>query len=387
MVAAIFLAERGTSVLILEHKEAPLKKLLMTGNGECNIAPARDISVENCYVSKNIEKVSEILSETCVDDLICFFAERGMPFRKVRDGYYPRGGGAAAVKKLLMLECERLKGNISIITGVGVRNIEKKDSFIIETKEGDYSSKTLLLATGGCSYKNTGSDGSGFLYLKDGLFHSIAKQLPALTAFTADDNALTAAKGVRTAAAVTLFVDGEPVRKEEGELQITDYGVSGICIFDLSLYYDDKRRCILSIDLLPEYGRDELIKSYKKLTETPYMRGRSFEELFTGLLSPKLSDVIIKRLGDRCDINSFISLAKDYRLNITGTKGFDHAQVTRGGILLSEINTQNMMSKRLKGLFFAGEMTDCAGICGGYNLLYAFTTARIAAMGIEKCLH
>lgn len=396
LVAAALLGGAGVKTLVLEHMESAAKKLLITGNGECNIAPAHKISAIRDYVSSEPGELESFISGELLEELTLFWKKRGLFFTEKNGGYYPVSCQASAVRDILLTECEN--AGIGIEYGIGIRNIAfKGNTFILDTKQGEYRSKTLLLATGGKSYKKTGSDGSGYLYL-DRLGHEIADLLPGLVPLLTDDPYIKAASGVRVKCMAKLLTGDGGVTEEKGILQITDFGVSGICIFNLSLRLNDNKKARLLLDLIPELSVEELNAEYERiLREYPY-KLRTNEKLFTGLLPEKLLRAVLARLydengpGDPSDferadlIRRFINAAKNYEINITGTKDFESAQVTRGGVRLSGVDCLTMESKKTPGLFFAGEILDCAGRCGGYNLAFAFDTARKAAAGVKKCL-
>jgi len=245
----------------------------------------------------------------------------------------------------------------------------------------------------------TGSDGSGYIYAK-AFGHTVKKPLPALTALMAEAGWLKQTAGVRADASVSLFVDGTCVAQDTGEVQMTDYGISGIPVFQVSRYaslaLEENQRVEAVLDFAPEYTEEEL-RSFLKGQLTQVSGEETWKEVLSGIVNEKLAAMLCaqKHLGERtiASVNEtkrrqlqreLVHLMKQIKLTITGTKGFPFAQVTCGGIPVEELTGQ-MESKKVPGLYFAGEIVEVDGICGGYNLQWAWSSGTVA--GKSAAMH
>ena len=391
IVTSIFSKNKNNRVIILEKNKTPLKKLLITGNGRCNYLNEK-YSINN-YYSKNLDIVDKIITDKNINEVKGFFDSIGI-IPKIKNGYYyPVTNQATTIKSALIKEAE-LKG-VEIIYEVEVLDIEKDDSkFIISTNNGDYTCDNLVISTGGVAYPKTGSDGFGFSILKK-LGHSIIKPTPALVGLSANEKYFKDLDGVRTDVYLELFEDGKFLKKEEGEIQFTKYGLSGICIFNLTNYIsrglEEGKEEIVKINLVPFI--DTLITpwmdKYAKKNEN-----KNLSELLEGFLNYKLVNVILKESNLDKD-KYYLDLSNEEKLNlckrlrcfkvkIDSTKGFDHAQISNGGITLDEIDYMSMESKKIKNLYITGEVLDINGDCGGYNLTNAWITGMIAGKSIGE---
>ena len=390
LMAAITAARKNVRVLILDHHTAPAKKLLATGNGKCNFTNIMQGS--SCYRCDDPAFVLQTLEQFDAARTIAFFEELGVLARQRQGYYYPRSNQASAIRNALLAEAERLK--IQIINEIGIRLIQREaDGFLLNTKDGDYVSKACILAAGGKASPKTGSDGSGYLYAQK-LGHSIVSPLPALVPLVAEASWLKETAGVRCDASVTLFVDQKPVASDSGEIQMTDYGISGIPVFQVSRYASaalaQKKRVEAKLDFLPEREKDALISFLAQRLAVSGMQ-QNWESLLSGFVNQKISAMICSRLKlpespvvlqpaktVQRQMQQISNMLKGTCLTITKTKSFEQAQVTCGGISIREIHAGTMESKRVPGLYFAGEIIDVDGICGGYNLQWAWASGFAA---------
>ncbi len=387
LAAAITAAkQKDTEVYILEHKEQAGKKLLSTGNGRCNLTNEKMDS--SFFRSSEIKCVEAVLEQFGYEDAIHFFEELGLMMRK-RNGYiYPRCEQAAVVRELLVREAERL--GVKIYTGVHVTEVfPGRKGFKISAGQETFSADRVILACGGCAAKVLGSDGSGYRIAKS-LGHSLVPVVPALVQLKIGDNPLKAAAGVRTEASVSAYVDGNNVASDTGELQITDYGISGIPVFQISRYIGKalykKQKAKAVIDFLPSMEEAEFAKYLmKRLSGREKMKAADFlagifNSKLTGCLL-SLSGIITKRRAWELkeeDIWRFTRQCKHTVLSIQDTRGFDNAQVCAGGVSLQEIDWRTMESCYVKGLYITGELLDADGMCGGYNLQWAWASGALA---------
>ena len=236
----------------------------------------------------------------------------------------------------------------------------------------------LIIATGGMTMTNTGSDGSGYDIAKK-LGHKIIEPKPALTALVIKDFSLKQASGVRAKGKVEL----DNVHKQHGEIQITEYGLSGIPVFNLSR--NAHEGSIVNIDFFPDYSEEELTSILEQIFNI--RQKENILSALTGLINEKLAQVLLSLGNIKNELAGDISheniiriayLLKNNKHIVSKRKGFDFAQVTQGGVSCDEINSRTMESKIVKGLYFAGEIIDVDGVCGGYNLQWAWASGAIA---------
>lgn len=381
MMAAITAARDGKSVLLLEKNDKPGVKLLQTGNGRCNFTNY-DMS-EDRFNNDDKEFVKTALALFNENDTIGFFKSVGV-FPKDRNGYvYPHSETAVSLRDALAAELYDC--GVEVVIGSSVSDITKKNG--IFTTDNGFQVVRVIIAAGSKAAPKTGSDGSGYVLARK-LSHSIAEPLPALVQLTSDNKGCKVAAGVRSTAALTLNCGGVEYT-ELGEVQFTDYGLSGIPVFQLSHHavkaVNSGMKVYITVDMIPDYSADELTEYV--LTHCD-KTSKTTEQLFSGILNRKLVAMACKSRniaadmpvtsGNMKSIRMLIGAMKAYRFNITGYKDFENAQVCQGGVRLSEINPQTMESKLCEGLFFAGEIMDVDGICGGYNLQWAWTSGYIA---------
>ena len=377
VISAIY-ASKNSEVTILERNPSLLKKLLLTGNGRCNYFN-EDMSLDKFH-SSNESYIKEILTKENIKEVVDFYYRLGL-FSKVKNGYYyPYSNHASSVRDLLIGKLKEL--NVNIKTDYLVNKIEKyNDKFIIND---ELEFDKIIIGTGGMAYPKTGSDGIGYELLKD-FNHNITKLSPSLVQIKSNNKYLKELSGIRCESKLTLFKNNEIVKKEIGELQFTDYGISGICTFNLSSRLDDKNdNQYILINFMPISIKDfDLFMKSSSNTIFERLEGFLNYKLVKVLLKissisedKKYSEITNKQKEDL--INNLFN----YRVNIIGTKSFDNSQVTKGGLDLNEINPLTMESKKVKGLYVVGEILDLDGDCGGYNLTIAFVTGLIAGTNI-----
>lgn len=391
MMAAVAAAQNGAYVTLTEHNDRVGKKILLTGNGRCNITNM--YQSEECYRSDNTGFQSEVLNSFNTTDTLDFFDRLGI-YPKNKNGYiYPNSEQASAVLDVLRMEL--LKQKINLMTNTKVISVNKKDSqFIIKTSQGEIISDRLIIAAGSKAYSKTGSDGSGYELAK-GLGHSIIKPLPALVQLRCEGSFKTIA-GVRCEAELSLICDGRTIASDRGELQITDYGISGIPTFQISRYavrlLDSGNEVFVNIDLFPNIDRENFTKYMNKRVNNNLHK--SLEDLLIGLINKKLITAVLKRahlpLSLKCSeltnvhIFKLCSAIKNFKVKLNGYNSFDSAQVCSGGVDTREVDNKTLESRLVKGLYFAGEILDVDGICGGYNLQWAWSSGMAAGLNSSK---
>ena len=398
MTAAIFASREGAAVTLLEHKDRVGKKILSTGNGKCNLSNRRIEA--DCYRSSQDNFPMEVLHGFSLEQTLQFFEELGIVIRD-RNGYlYPWSGQASSV--LDVLRSELTECGIRVVTECDVHRIHplsdknrENRGFRVETSKGTYEGNCLILATGSRAAPATGSDGSGYELAKK-LGHHIIKPLPALVQLRCREQFYKQISGVRTDGSVTLLCEGRPLASDTGELQLTDYGISGIPVFQVSRYavraLEDGKRVSAILDFCPDLEWKQTAAQLRARRDRA--GGRTMEELFTGWLHKKLALLLLKLAGIRIErpmktlteeeIRTLTVCIKEFRTEIISSNSFEQAQICCGGVDVREIDPSSMESKKWKGLYLIGELLDVDGICGGYNLQWAWSTGAIAGSHAGK---
>lgn len=327
----------GCSVKVLERMHEPGRKILATGNGRCNLS-----------------NVSAPHSSQVVD----FFNSIGVITRTDSEGrIYPYSNQASTVLEALTESCEKL--GVEIITDCTVERIDS--SLCVHTSKGEFYADSVVVAAGGKAQKNLGSNGSGYDLLKS-LGHSITPLYPALVQLTSSSKYPRALKGHRVKCRMTVQLDSSDIKSEYGEVLFADYGLSGIVTMNLSdivsenFAKENPQKCHAVLDLVPDMSQEELERHIK-----------NFGSL-KGILGSALADIIEKQAS--ADVHRQAQIAKNWKLIITGTKGFDYAQITGGGAELNEFD--HYRSKLVSGLYACGEVLDRQFECGGFNLNFAW---------------
>lgn len=379
VIAAIYAAKKNIDVTILERNDKMLKKLLITGNGRCNYF--NDDQDLKHYHSSNPELIKNIINETNINELKSFYKNIGV-IPKIIDGYYyPYSNQASSVRELLIHELESL--NVNIKYNYLVNDIKKEsDKFIIND---EIVTDKLIISTGSKAYPKTGSDGIGYELLKS--FNlNISNIYPALVQVKAKTN-LKDLAGVRCNASLRLYGNDKLIKKEVGELQFTDYGISGICTFNLSYLLSNISNKYIMVNFID--GIEKEVSEFIKLKND-----KTIEQIFEGFLNYKITRYILKILNidkdqkwidlDNKKQELIINTLKNFKIEINGTNGFDKSQVCHGGLYLTEVNVNTMESLKIKNLYIVGELLDIDADCGGYNLTNAFITGYIAGDNIDK---
>ncbi len=393
ITAALCTAEHA-HVILLEKLDRVGKKILSTGNGRCNLTN-RDIS-PRWYCSASPDLLPAFLQGMTTDAVLQHFRALGMLCTDDGEGrIYPVTNMASTVVDVLLLALERMQVEVHCSASV-VSASHTRHGWTAQTASGEqYRGDALILTCGGKAAPKLGSDGSGYV-LAEKLGHSRTKLYPALVPFVCDMRECGNLKGIRAQAVVALSQGKEHLAHERGEVQFTEYGLSGIPIFQLSASMAGVRpeTAHVEIDLFPDMKQTELEKEL--LSRKERFPDLPLEQLLTGLVHKRLGYAVMKQCGlsplsktlrqaepDR--LRELASALKCWTFAIRGDRGYDNAQVTGGGIPLEEADPCTMESRRQKGLFLAGEILDITGLCGGYNLHWAWCSGiragTSAAMG------
>lgn len=398
MMAAIQAARVGAQVELYERNDRVGKKILATGNGKCNFS-----NKEMCaqaYYGSAVSLYDLLFPLFGVNETIDFFSQHGMLI-KDRNGYlYPASEQAATVLDILRFALEKEKVKVYTECKVEAINPVKGEQLQVVTgksKEEKGKQKAenvydaVILACGGKASPKTGSDGNGFK-LAEVLGHHITELVPALVQLRCKEDFFKGISGVRTAAELTLCINGKERSCVHGELQLTDYGISGIPVFQFSREAAyallHKEKVTVSINFLPQFEpKNE--NEYKHFWQERWNRQKeqNLEQFLTGVTNKKINQLVIKLAGckpldkvaelNRSKQEKIENLYRALTVTVQETNGFEQAQVSAGGVVAKEL-TDTLESKFVPHLYFAGEIIDMDGICGGYNLQWAWTSGTIA---------
>lgn len=386
MMAAITAAREGVKVTILEHKDRIGKKILSTGNGRCNFT--NTFQTPACYRSDNRDFAWNIIQKFNVEKTISFFKELGI-YPKDRNGYlYPYSDQAAAILEVLQIEIAKL--DICVMTEINVLDIQPvKRGIRVTTDKKTITVDSVILACGSKAAPVTGSDGSGYQLAKL-LGHRIVPVLPALVQLRCAEKFYKSISGVRVQGTVEIYADDISLASDTGEIQLTNYGISGIPVFQVSRYAAkaiyQKQSVTAVLNFMPDMNKDEFLSFLQeRITLCPH---KTLDEFFTGIFPKKLCELWIRlsrlpkemRVADLSgeQLEKLVLLIQHLRTHITETNAFEQAQICCGGVDTTEINPDTLESNYVPGIYFAGELLDVDGICGGYNLQWAWSSGFVA---------
>jgi predicted Rossmann fold flavoprotein len=395
IIASITAKDMGKDIAILEGSNRVGQKILTTGNGRCNITN-RNITASR-YHSKNPNFFNYVLDSFTVEDTTNLFYSLGLPLTTLEgDKMYPLSLQASSVLDVFRMAME--DRNIPIYLNSKVKDIKKTTKgFKINTDSDEtYECSKLILCCGGKSAPNTGSDGSGFSLAKT-LKHSIVNPIPALVQLKLRYNHLKALSGVKFNGFSEILINKTSIRKEFGEILFTDYGISGPPILQLSRIasyaLSENKSVSLTIDMMPDLSREDLIEFLEN--HWGIFSYRSVLNSFIGLVNKKVIPVLLKEASiinihkpcyelDWSEKQKIFDLLKSWTFEICDTNSFKNSQVTAGGVNTDEVNPITLESKIVKGLYFAGEMLDVDGDCGGFNLQWAWSSGFVAGKNVAK---
>lgn len=388
MMAAIQAARDGAAVTIYERNDRIGKKILSTGNGKCNFSNEKmELS---CYHGSGCALLPAVYDIFGVKETKDFFRDLGMRIRDVNGYLYPASGQASTVLDLFRYELARL--SVDIHTGCQITNIRQdRDGIRIQTEVHNSTGSVydaVILTCGGAAAPGTGSDGAGWKLAKQ-LGHKIIPVVPALTALRCREDYYKQVAGVRCDAQLTLYIEERKICEERGELQLTDYGISGIPVFQISRHaayaLRDSKPVTVGISFLPDYEEQEYDRFWQKRWER--QSHQTMEEFLTGIVNKKVNLLLLRLAGIRKDETAgdvpqkarkkLQTLYRFLKAEIRATNSFEQAQVSAGGIDCAQV-TEHLASRLVKGIYFAGEILDIDGICGGYNLQWAFSSGTVA---------
>lgn len=389
MMAGIVASMLGAKVTIFEHNDRIGKKILVTGNGKCNFT--NEYIDASCYYGTHPEFAMKILEAFTVSDTLNLFSFLGLLYKQKNGYYYPVSNQAATILDLLRFQLQNNKVNIK--TEIHVQAVKQKNKgYEIITDNSKEYFDTVFICAGSKAASKTGSDGSGYTLLEK-LHLPVITPFPALVQLTSKENYFKQIAGIRFDGSISLYHGQELLSNQQGEIQITDYGVSGIPVFQLSRlvskHFLNKNAPLLKmkLDTLPQYNMNEI---FNILLQKKKQQGvLEIQDALQGIHNKKLNLLFLKILQlspsmylskiDDASLKKLAHLYKEWTITIQGTKDFSSCQVCGGGLDTTALDA-HMQLKKYPNLYVLGELVDIDGICGGYNLQWAWSSAVVAAL-------
>jgi predicted Rossmann fold flavoprotein len=380
LAAAVSAARREAKAVVLERMPRPGKKLLATGGGRCNLFNER-LSASD-YGSTDPALVASVLERFGLEDIRDFF--KGLGLEMVSDGagrVYPVTQQASSVLRVLEMEIARL--GVPVLTGFDVAGIlPNPGAFILSSAAGrKVEARSVVLAGGGKSYPALGSNG-GCYGLAERLGHRIVPPVPSAVPLLVRDRMCHLLQGQKVRASVAAVVDGRAGRPAEGELLFTQYGLSGTAILDVSeslsvaLNREGKKGAAVAVDFVPFMTEERLAAELRRRKKA----GWADRDLLAGILPEKFSLAVPQLLGKEGTAGDLAVKLKSMRFAVSGTRGWNEAEFTSGGVDAREVKPRTLASKLRRGLYFAGEVLDVQGGRGGYNLAWAWASGFVAGL-------
>lgn len=378
IVAAISAKRRGVSVVICEKSAQIGRKLLASGNGRCNLSNEK---IDASYYNPSSRLlVKSILNAFGKNEIRNFFNNIGLEMVSCDGRIFPSANQSSSILKVLEMELRRLSVPIELnfdVTAI----FRLKNGFTLSSKahkkiEADY----IILTGGGKSYPAFGSDGSAY-DLAAGFGHKIVEPVPSAVPIVIKDHICHFLQGQRIATCVKSIINGKVANSASGEMLITKYGLSGASILDISedisiaVNRDDKADAAVSIDMIPFMNNNKLSNEISKRIS----KGIIAEELIAGILPNKFGKAF-KNILSTMDPGRIASSLKDVRFKVLGTRGWNEAEFTAGGVDVRDVQECTLESRLTKGLYFAGEVLDVNGKRGGYNLAWAWASGFVAGL-------
>ncbi len=395
MMAAISARRQGADVTILERNPRVGKKILATGNGRCNFT---NINTDITYYHGNNPKFAySALASFSVKDTIYFFESLGIA-HKVEDlgKVFPMSDQASSILDVLLYELNEI--GVQIICNAHVKELIKKNGkFQILLEDGSrIEGDKVILAPGGKAMPSSGSDGNGFDLAKK-LGHTITHIFPGLVQLKLEGSFFNQIQGVKFLGTAEVLDGHKSVAEDRGDILFANYGISGPPILQISRkageLLNENKEAVLRINIMDTVSKEELTELIKERFNMGPKKTLEFS--LVGLVNKRLIPVLLREAGIQ-DIKSPVgnlsakecekiaNILTDWRLKVRGTRSWPSAQVTAGGVSTDEINQSTMESKIVKDLFFAGEIIDIDGQCGGFNLQWAWSSGFIAGMNAAK---
>lgn len=368
----------GSDVLILERNDRLAKKLTVTGNGQGNITNASLLAC-NFYGEKKF--IDSFIEQTKKYDVRKYFYGLGLATTVDKVGrVYPMSKQASAVSDVLRAHLSNKGVEVKLSSEVLEVN-NTGDEFIISTSNGKYYSEKIVFAFGGSVAKQFGTDGSAYKLLLN-FGHSVTKLYPSLVQIKTNLTKIRGLKGLKENAKITAFDGEKEIASANGEILFTEYGISGNAVFSISGHLMKAKNPWVRVSFLPEVDDEMLVEILKNSNKNSPLYN---ENAFAGIINKMIGKAVIKN----AESNSVYSLAysaKNFDLSVTGSLGFNFAQVTKGGINTKDIDPNTYQSKLVSDAYVIGEALDVDGDCGGYNLTFAWISGIVSANVIKDQL-
>lgn len=384
LACAITLKRRGIDTAIIECNSNMGKKILVTGNGKCNYM--NDVFSIDHFTSNDRDKLEGIITDENKYKILAFYDSIGVISRIKNGYYYPQSAQAVSIWNSLICEARNL--GVKFINDEVVSSVEYNGDYVIN---GKYHADKVIISTGSRALYDRECNTFGYDICKKFNMH-INPVLPGLVGLKCDGDFFKEWSGIRCEVNISLYVDNEFIKEEFGEIQLTNYGISGIPSMQLSNYavpsIYDKKDVYVSINFLRYLGvfSNEDFKGFIKKRNRNLLN-RTISELFDSVVNYKLSNLILKlacisldtKLDDLSDEELLLlgEYFTNFRLKVTGYNDFKDAQICLGGVSLQDINMRTFEANNSKGLHVIGEILDVSGDCGGYNLGFAVLSGII----------
>jgi len=366
--------------MLLEQNNKTGKKILVSGNGKCNIGN-KTINTSRFH-SQNPDFIEKVLQGYDFKVIEKFFTSLGLELIEGKEGkMFPMSMQASSVVELLEYEAKRL--GVEILCNAAVTGItQKADTFTLKTTQGIRVCEKLVLASGSPAAPQLGGSNSGYAFATK-MGHSLIPRHPSLVQLCSQEGWVKSCAGVKVAGVATLYANGEQITQKEGDLLFTNYGISGLAILDLSREVSTRLAhfdyCELSLDLMPKQSKERLtnllLKRINQKSEKPiglWLQGVIHKKLIAIILKQSKCKAKIESQLNRKEIGKLVYAMKNLKLSINDTKGFQGAEVATGGIDTREVDPKTMESKLVPNLYFAGEILDVDGDRGGFNFHFAW---------------
>lgn len=382
MMAALAASQNKDCRVILFERQARLgRKLLATGNGRCNLTN-QNLDLSH-YHGEEPEFAASSLAALNLERTLSLFRNLGLYTVTEPSGrVYPYSDQANSVLDVLRFGLQR--GNITVLTGTEIKKVKRTaEGFLVASADESYACDRLIVASGGIAGTKLGGTMSGYQLLRS-FGHKTTKLRPALVQVKSNWNGCVSLKGVRANCRASIYHNGKLHAQSAGELQFTDYGLSGPVIFEISRDVCSGGNWCCKLDFLPDVSQEQL--------KSELLRRRcaswAVDDLLTGILHNRLGRVLTATVGihgqmsaaelNDADISEVCRVVKELELPLTETLGMDAAQVTAGGAVTTEFDPRTMESCLVPGLYACGEVLDVDGDCGGYNLQWAWSSGWVA---------
>lgn len=388
MMAAIAAADSGCKVTLIEKNEKLGKKLFITGKGRCNVTNAAEMDTLFANVCSNRKFLYSAFYDFDNRNVMELIEQAGCPLKVERgERVFPVSDHSSDIIGALRRELNRRE--VEILLNTVVKDLIVSDNSVtgvVLERGKKLVCDAVIVCTGGISYPSTGSTGDGYRFAESS-GHQVVTPTPSLVPLETKEDWCRDLMGLSLKnVSLTMTLSKRQVYEGFGEMLFTHFGVSGPLVLSASTYYREGADCLLTIDLKPALSEEQLDK--RLLREFDANQKKQFKNTLTELFPSRLIPVMIELSGIApetkvCEITKakradFVKVIKHLELTVTGTRGFAEAIITRGGVSVKDVNPSTMESKRVKNLYFAGEVLDLDAMTGGYNLQIAWSTGHLA---------